>query len=170
MKNSIITMVLLKNEFILQIIRKFIKKIVSLSDIQFNMGKHFHIPIKQCDDKTNYIITKNAHLTFLIQGSYKLYSAYKKQLEQECEEFYVENESFRELVFKLTNDKDSEAIVDQKDLQLLMEWIDVIIQLTLETETTNFKDNIMKQYMKTASNFVGEIKKYIPIEIKLNDN
>lgn len=122
------------------------------------MAKRYNIIIEKVADN-EYSIHKNIHLEFLIRGCHGFYSNIVQHMQEAYREQYVEKSEFIILMKKLLNETEF-ATVDSKDLVWLYDWVDVIVNIILELDSADFRDKNMKRFLKTAENFISEIKKF----------
>lgn len=131
------------------------------------MAKRYYIPIKKINED-EFIIFKNIHLELLIKGCYGFYANIVNSMHIASPEAYVEKKEFVIMIQKLLDDNEK-CSLSKEEIHWLKEWIDIIITMILEIETADLKNKNIKRLMKTAENFIYEIKNVLSSE-NINTN
>ena len=122
----------------------------------------YQIPVEKISEDV-YKITKNVHLEYLIKGTYGFFYKIKNGIKVPPGSELVAKDSFLELIEKLLSD-DKTVTFSKNEINNIRLWIDAVVILVLEWETTDFKNKEIKKYIKMTQNFIEEINKLIPIQ------
>lgn len=108
---------------------------------------------KLSDD--NYIINKNKNFFLLIEKAHAIYNEIISDLKKHSKQPYKEKKTFINLINNL-KEKNKTSIVSKNDLQLLVNWIDIICILLLEKESVNLKDVELNTFFKLSEQFIKQ--------------
>ena len=103
----------------------------------------------------NYVINKNKNFFILIEKAYVIYNEIISDLKKHSKQPYKEKKTFINLINNLKQ-KNKTSIVSKSDLQLLVNWIDIICVLLLEKESVNLKDTELNSFFKLSEKFIKQ--------------
>ena len=103
----------------------------------------------------NYVINKNKNFFILIEKAYVIKNEIISNLKKHRKQQYKKKKTFINLINNLKQ-KNKTSIVSKSDLQLLVNWIDIICVLLLEKESVNLKDTELNSFFKLSEKFIKQ--------------